>query len=79
MHQSGMAAALGDHIGNKVFFTDVRLVDVLYGHPLCFRNLLGALAQRLGKYFGIIEYSDMTGIQKTRHAACVTGTRSKCR
>ena len=78
MHQSGMVAALGDHIGDKVFFTDVRLVDVLYGYPLFFRNLLGALAyvlaQRLGKYFGVIEYSDATGIQETRHAARVTGT-----
>lgn len=83
LHQPRMLAALSNYLGHKIFFADVRLVDVFYryamriGEFMC--ALANALAQWIGENFGIIEYLDMAGMQEAGHATRVTGARQCAR
>ncbi len=60
MHQSGILAAPCDHLGDNIFFAEVRLVDVFDRNAMRIGELMrvhaDALAQRAGKHFGIVEY-----------------------
>jgi hypothetical protein len=74
-----MIAALRQDFSNEVFFTQVRVVHMLNGNTVSFGNHLRVftnhVAQRIGKYFGVIEYLDLVGKEITRHTLGITNSR----
>ena len=71
-----MIAALQQDFRHGVFFTQVRIVNMLNGHPVRFGNHLGIftnyITQRIGRYIGVIEHIDLMAIEIARHALSIT-------
>src|SRR5499427_8607572 len=74
MHQAGMVAARGQHLGNHVLLADLAVGNMLDGNGGTRRQLGGALAHAVTKRLGksrIIEDADLPRRQKGRHAVRV--------
>lgn len=78
MYQPGMLAAPRNHLGDHILFANMRLVDMFDRYAMRIGQFMRALADaftpRVGKYFGVVEYLDVAGIQEAGHAACVART-----
>ena len=62
MHQAGMVAAHGQHLGNHLLLADVAVGDVLDGNAGSRSQLGGALAHTITKRLGksrIVEDADV--------------------
>jgi len=75
MHQAGMVAACGQHLGNHLLLADVAVGNVLDGNAGGRSQLGGALAHTVTKRLGksrIVEDADLPRRQKCRHPLCIT-------
>ena len=75
MHQAGMVAACGQHLGNHLLLADVAVGNVLDGNAGRRSQLGGALAHTVTKRLGksrIVEDADLPRRQKCRHPLCIT-------
>src|SRR5580704_8759552 len=73
MHQAGMVAACGQHLGNHLLLADVAVGNVLDGNAGSRSQLGGALAHTVTKRLGksrIVEDADLPRRQKCRHPLC---------
>ena len=71
MHQAGMVAACGQHLGNHVLLADVAVGNVLDGNAGSRSQLGGALAHTVTKRLGksrIVEDTDLPSRKKCRHS-----------
>ena len=80
MHQAGMVAAGGKHLGDDILLADVVLGDVLDGQASRAGQFGGTLAhpvtQRLGKS-RVVEDADLPRRKKGRHSLRVAGPRQR--
>src|SRR6187200_791692 len=77
MHQAGTVAADDKHPGDDVLLAGVVLGNVFDGNASGTRQLGGALAHSIAKWFGksrIVEDPNLPGRQKSRHSLRVTGS-----
>ena len=80
MHQAGTVAADDKHPGDDVLLADVVLGNVFDGNASGTRQLGGALAYSIAKWFGksrVVEDPDLPRRKKSRHSLRVTGSRQR--
>ena len=80
MHQAGMVAADGKHLGDDLLLADVALGNVLDGNARSPCQLGGLVAHSIAKGFGklrIVEDPDLPRRKKSRHSLRIAGPRQR--
>ena len=80
MDQAGMVAAGGKHLGDDVLLAEVVLGNVFDDNASSTRQLGGAVAHSIAKWFGksrIIEDPDLSRRKKSRHSLRIAGARQR--